>query len=102
MNSRKFFERDLLSSDSVAKSATQNLGFSQTVLTTSDQDRGGQQLTSSTVQYFPYRMKHWKILPAHISRASHDRNPRQFNRREQPAVDNKETGASAKNCQNGG
>ena len=30
LNSRKIFERDLLSSDSVGKSATQNLGFSVT------------------------------------------------------------------------
>ena len=30
MNSGKIFERDLLSSDSVAKSAKQNLGFSET------------------------------------------------------------------------
>ena len=32
LNSRKIFERNLLSSDSVAKSATQKLGFSETVL----------------------------------------------------------------------
>ena len=30
LNSRTIFERDLLSSDSVAKSATQNLGFPET------------------------------------------------------------------------
>ena len=32
LNSGKIFEGDLLSSDSVAKSATRNLGFSETVL----------------------------------------------------------------------
>ena len=33
INSGKIFERDLLSSDNVAKSATQNLGFSETEFT---------------------------------------------------------------------